>query len=141
MPNPRRGEVEIELAGTPYTLVFDWNAISEIEAAFNDRPIDQLFFAGSIGRRAIREAIRAGLARKYRPHTAKQVGKLISETVEADPDAFEKIVKAVIKGLLAANGIAQDKIDELDQALDEQKIEEEERAESRPSTAPAIGTT
>ena len=140
MANPRRGEVELELAGKPYVLVYDWNAISEIEAEFNDRPIDELFFSGKISRRAIREAVRAGLLRKYRPHTSKQVGRMISETVEADGGAFERIVMAIVKGLMAANGVSAEKIAEVDEAVANDRGNEED-AEARPPEAPGTGTT
>lgn len=123
MANPRRGEVEVELEGHNYVLVFDYNAISDIEAAFGDRSVDSLFFSGSISRRALREAIRVGLEKKNRRHTPKQVGRMLDATVANDPEAFARIMRAVITGLMAANGVAQEKIDNLDRMLDEEAAE------------------
>lgn len=117
--NPRRGEVDVELDGRTYVLVFNFEAISQIEAAFGDRPIDEIFFSGAISRRALVEAIRAGLEKKNRKHTSRQVAAMLDATVDkGGADAMAAIMRAVIRGLLSANGATQEKIDELDQILD-----------------------
>ena len=115
-----RGEVELELDGRAYVLVFDWNAVAQIEAAFGDKAIEEIFFAGQIPRRAIIEAVRAGLMRRYRPLSAKKVGDMISRTVGRDEGAYAGLVRGLVRGILAGLGASEEKLKALDDALDEE---------------------
>lgn len=140
MANPRRGEVEVELGGETHTLVFNFNAISEIEAAFGDRAIDDLFFRGSISRRAIVEALRAGLVKRHRRLTPKQVGELLDKTVDGSPEAYGLVLRAVLRGLMSANGISDEKVQELDEAL-EAAIEGDGAKDDKPGPTGESGAT
>lgn len=141
MANSQRGEVELELAGTPYTLAFNFNAIAEIETAFGDRSIDSIFFGGQLSRRAIIEAIRAGLVKRNRRHTSKQVAEMLDATVADDPTAYARVVRTVVLGLMAANGVGQAKLDEASAALDAEMKSNSpaEVAAVPPPPAPVIG--
>lgn len=143
MANPRRGEVDVELGGQPYTLVYDFNALSEIEAAFGDKSIDELFFAGNMSRRVLREAIRVGLERKYRKHTPKQVGRMIGATLERDPKALAGLARAVVCGLLAASGVPAERIEQINRVLsgdeDAEAADEKACADDPPPTAAGTG--
>jgi len=42
MANPQRGEVDVEINGTTYTLAMDLNALSELQEAINPRDPDSI---------------------------------------------------------------------------------------------------
>ena len=133
MGNARRGEVDLELGGESLTLVFDFNAISEIESQFGDRPINELLSSasGSIPMRVVRESLRIGLDRRNRKRTSKQVGTLIGDELQSDPAALPRIIMATAGGVAGAFGRSADDGDKPQEADDPDK--------PRPPQAPATG--
>jgi hypothetical protein len=111
MANPRRGEVELDIGGETFSLVFDWNAISDIESKFGDRPVAELFKSdsGAVPARVLREALRVGLDKRNRKRTSNEVGAMIADAVQKDPEAYERIVKAVVEGVFGAFGVTGQK--------------------------------
>jgi hypothetical protein len=131
MANAARGEVELELAGKTYLLVFDHSTLCEIESAFEfKRSVSSLFGSGDVSDSAINEAVRAAMARKNKPLASKQVARMISDTILGDKDAYARIVKAVMVGILAARGMAY-RADELEQ---------EETEEAAPAPVPTVAS-
>jgi len=127
MANRKRGEVEIVLDGCERVLVFDWNAISDLEQQFGGKSVEEIFLSGSgISRLALREAVRVGLIRKYKPLPSKKVGQMLSKTIQC-PEDLQNLIKAVLSGVLAASGHSDDAIESLEKELspDEDSDEEE----------------
>lgn len=114
MANPRRGEVDVEIGGETFTLVYDFNAISELESRFNDRPVNELFMSasGAVPARVIREALRIGMEKKNGRRTPNDIGKMIGKAMDNDPEAYLKIVKAVTEGVFGAFGVTGQKDEE-----------------------------
>ena len=112
MPSLTRGEVEVELDGKPYTLVYDFQAIANIETVLNNS-VDRLFFGGSVAVRAMIEAIRFGMVRKHRRHTPEQVAALLDKTAASSPVAYPNIIRLVTLALRAAQGESQERLDEV----------------------------
>lgn len=131
MASLKRGQVEIELAGESYTLVFNYGTLADIENEFSNKPIDSIYFSGEgISSKAVIQAVRHGMTAKHRSMTAKKVGRLISETVEEDSEAINHITRAVLLGILGGKGASEKIIkqvkDELDGIMEEAEIQERE---------------
>lgn len=77
MANPVKGEVAFEADDKSYTLVFDFNAICELEDEF-DTEIEKI--GEVIGSRAsaIRRVIRVGLSRHHPDIDERQAGDIIT---------------------------------------------------------------
>ena len=137
MANARRGEVDLELGGETFSLVFDFNAISDLEAKFNDRPVNELFSSasGSIPMRVVREALRVGMERRGRKRTSNEVGRMIGEELQKDATALPRIVAALVEGITGAFG----KTGEQPEAAKESAPKKEEAEKPRPTVAPEIG--
>ena len=130
MASLKRGRVDIELAGDPYTLVFNYGTLADIESEFGDKPIDSIYFNGEgLSRKAIIQGVRHGLTAKHRAMSAKKVARLIAETIDDDEEAVGRITRAVLSGILGGSGASQDDLDRFNSAVDE--AEEEVRAESQ----------
>lgn len=99
-----RGLVSLILAGQPYKLKFDYNAICEIEESFGDKSIDHLVQSPS--RRFMREAVYHGMrSAGGQTMSINQVGDLIAKTVDRDgEEAIARVLQAVLAGVMAANG-------------------------------------
>ena len=119
MTNSKRGEVEVELDGETLVMVFKYDTLMAIEEALGGRSIDELFLSGNISRTALAEGVRCGLEKRYRKKTRRQVAKMIGNSVDADEHAFKRISRAVIVGVLTANGASKEQIEELDRAIAE----------------------
>lgn len=135
MANPRQGEIDLEIGGETFLLVFDYNTIAEIEGKFNDRPINELFStaSGAVPMRVIREALRAGMDRRNRKRTSNEVGKMIGDAMRDDPGALVRIIKTVVEGVALAFG-------RTGEAPPEQAKEGDAKAEGpHPQQAPVIG--
>lgn len=105
MANPFRAEVEIDLGGEKRTLVFDFNAIAELEELCGGRSIQSIFgfgdttkLAESMGTALIRKAVYVGLKRRFKGLTLDRVGDMMSE----DPRKFGDLMQAVSRGLVMA---------------------------------------
>ncbi|KKN71041.1 hypothetical protein LCGC14_0424580 [marine sediment metagenome] len=144
----KRGEIDLELDGETYTMVFKYETLMAIEDAFGGTSIDDLFLSGNISRSALAEGIRCGLEKGYRKKTRKQIARLIGATVEDDENAYNKITRAVVKGVLIANGASKTQIEELDREIDEElgKLEpikklKKELDNEDPTKAPPVQLT
>lgn len=104
MPNPRRGEVGLTLAGKRYTLALTLGALAELEQAFDAQNLVELGERFAAGRLASRDLIRllaAGL--RGGGHD------LSDEEVAALPiDGIEGVVDGVAAMLAAAFGDASE---------------------------------
>lgn len=78
MVNPARGDVPLDVNGTPYVLTFDFNAICAIEEVF-DLPISQIGEKLADGMRAgdLRTLFAAGLSKHQPGTTESQAGDII----------------------------------------------------------------
>jgi len=132
MANARRGEVDLELGGETLALVFDFNAIAELEAKFDDRPINELFSSesGSPPMRVIREALRIGLDKRNRKRTSNEVGRMIGEEIQKDSTALVRIITAIAEGIAGAFGKTGETAPE---------SEKKETEPPRPQVAPETG--
>jgi hypothetical protein len=77
MGNPVKGEVSFEADAKTFTLVFDFNAICELEDAF-DADINSI--GELIGTKAssVRKVFRVGLSRRHPDLTEMEAGDIIS---------------------------------------------------------------
>ena len=100
MPNRRRGEVALTLAGRGYTLCLTLGALAELEQAFGAQDLAGLGERFASGRLASRDLIRllgAGLRGGGHALTDEEVAALPIEGIES-------VVQAVADMLLAAFG-------------------------------------
>lgn len=117
--NAKRGATQIDLAGNVYTLIYDFNAVCELEERCAGASIDDLLFAGKVPRHVLREALAVGMKRQHPNIKSREVGKLIAQELEVSRvDGLRKIMKAVLVGILRANGATDDQIAEIERATD-----------------------
>jgi len=76
-------------------------------------------------RKAIVQAVRHGMAVRYRQLSARKVANLISETIEKDDNAVARITRTVLRGILGGNGASQEDLEKFDRLMDDAEEEAE----------------
>lgn len=101
MSNPHKGEVGFEVDGAQYTLLFDYNAVCELEEEFD---VDAEKLVDAIGNRAanIRRVFRIGLKRHH-PMSNEEAGDIIfaigpDRAGELITEAFNRAYETPEKG-------------------------------------------
>ncbi len=111
MVNKYRGETEVELAGAKFKLVYDTNAIAELDDMLGQSTISFMAEGDKkIGHKFVRAALYAGMLHDKKLEKGmnlKKVGNLIN------PENMPDLMQQIIKGLMIAWGQDPDKLDEL----------------------------
>jgi hypothetical protein len=118
----KRGEADVLLDGDTYQLVWKYETLLAIEEAMGGlRSIDELFLNGHITRMALAEGVRCGMFRHYgKRKTRKDIARMIGKTMDQEEGAHDRISRAVIMGVLAANGLTKVELDRIERELDDE---------------------
>lgn len=110
MANPHRGHVDLTAGGVVYRLVFNNNAICELENLM-DKPAQAIFEGlgnpGEIRIGVIRNLLWAGLREHHEELTLKDVSRVIDECGLAE--AFEVVQEAIMLAFPPADEPADDR--------------------------------
>ena len=108
MANPKRGEVSVEIGGESRMLVYDYNAICELEELCGGKSIAYIFGFGDeeqlrerVGFSVIRKAVFIGLKRKNKSVTLDKVGAWLADEQHRIGEIVASVSKAII---VASNG-------------------------------------
>jgi hypothetical protein len=90
MANPIKGEVAFTANGAEYTLLFDFNALCEIEEEFgvSVTAIGDLLAGDNVKVTDIRRMFRIGLLRHHEGATLEETGDIITEVGPAKAGAL-----------------------------------------------------
>lgn len=147
---PLRGESQLELGGRAFVLHFGYGEICELEKAHQGKALASIYFSGTPADSAILEALRVGLAKRFRRMTLAEITKWIDAEVDKDPKSYDRVVMAVLLGLLSAKGATPETLDRVRSAADAEDGGEvagpeplpgsDQAADGpRPTTAPTTG--
>lgn len=108
MANSKRGEVIVEIGGDSRVLVYDYNAICELEELCGGKSIAYIFGFGDeeqlkerVGFSVIRKAVFVGLKRKNKGLTIEKVGAWLADEQHRIGEVVTAVSRAI---LLASNG-------------------------------------
>lgn len=114
MANPKRGEVELELAGDTYTLKFSTSVLAELEHACGGRAVDDfLVGGGNLPVHFVQNAIFLALRQFNRRSsiTLKHTARLMDNAMDADEKAYMRMLIAVYTGIMSCRGAKREEMD------------------------------
>lgn len=109
MANKAKGEVELKVGEAYYTLVYDLNALCEIEEALSRGPyvvtFQQAMARAESGQlTAIRAVLWGGMRRKHPAMTIEKIGTLLGDLGDQAKDVIERAFRAAMPDQKEADG-------------------------------------